>query len=160
RERVSMRTGYWGMLLLAACAASTAWLLPTPAKAQAVAKAAKAANAKTKSNYKAPRFDDGKTANLQGIWVVDGWDTSRYGIEWNNGGTGIRPGKGSIVDPADGMIPYTAAARQKQQENFKKRSTEDPVSKCYMTGVPRFVTSGFPFQILQTSKYIMLASEY
>lgn len=148
-----MRTRIWGMLVLAACAASTAWLIPTPAMAQANAK-------NKKNNYKPPRFDDGKTANLQGIWVVDGWDTSRYGLEWHNGATGIRPGRGSITDPADGMIPYTPAARQQQKDNFKKRFTEDPMAKCYMTGVPRFVTSGFPFQIMQTPKYIMLASEY
>ena len=156
-----MRTGYLGMLLLAACAASTAWLLPMPANAQGAGKAAKAPGAKAKkNNYKPPRFDDGKTASLQGIWIVDAWDTSRYSLEWHNGATGIRPGKGSIVDPADGLIPYTPAARQKQQENLKKHVTDDPMSKCYMTGVPRFVTSGFPFQILQTPKYIMLASEY
>ena len=34
------------------------------------------------------------------------------------------------------------------------------MNHCFMTGVPRFVTSGYPFQILQTPKYIMLASEY
>lgn len=149
-----MRTRLLGMLALATCAAGTAWLLPTPAVAQGNAKN------KTKNNYTPPRFDDGKTANLQGVWIVDGWDTSRYSLEWHNGATGIRPGRGSITDPADGLIPYTPAARQKQKDNFKKRFTEDPMSKCYMTGVPRFVTGGFPFQIVQTPKYILLASEY
>jgi hypothetical protein len=154
-----MRTGYLGVLLLAAGGAATAWLFPTSANAQAAAKSAKTPT-KAKNNYKPPRFEKGKTADLQGVWIVDAWDTSRYSLEWHNGATGIRPGKGSIVDPADGLIPYTPAARQKQQENLKKHLTDDPMAKCYMTGVPRFVTSGFPFQIIQTPKYIILASEY
>lgn len=140
-----------GTLAVALCAFGAAWMLPTPAAAQA---------GKNKTSYKAPRWDDGKTANLQGIWIVDAWDTSRYGLEWHNAATGIRPGKGSIIDPADGMIPYTPAARAIQQRNLKNQVLEDPMRKCYMLGVPRFVTSGFPFQIIQTKGDIILASEY
>jgi hypothetical protein len=63
------------------------------------------------------------------------------------------------------MIPYKPGQRAKQEENFLNRLSHergkgDPMNLCYMTGVPRFVTSGFPFQIVQTPKYIMLASEY
>src|SRR5262245_58748170 len=145
-----MKIRFMGVVAVAVVAAATGWLMPTPANAQAAAK----------GKYKAPRADDGKTANLQGIWIVDAWDTSRYSLEWHNGATGIRPGKGAITDPADGMIPYTPAARQKQQQLLKTRSKDDPVNKCYMTGVPRFVTSGFPFQIVQSPKYIILLSEY
>jgi hypothetical protein len=112
------------------------------------------------ASYRAPRAEDGQHPDLQGLWIVGPWDTSRYSLEWSNGATGIRPGKGVITDPPDGMIPYTPAARQKQQQNFKNRFTADPMSKCYMLGVPRFITSGFPFQLFQTPKYILLASEY
>jgi hypothetical protein len=150
-----MKKRLLGVGMLALGSAAMAWLLPAPAAGQAATKAAPA-----KGKYKAPRADDGKTANLQGIWIVDGWDTSRYSLEWHNGATGIRPGRGAITDPANGLIPYKPEARQKQQENFKNRFQADPVNHCYMTGVPRFVTSGYPFQILQTPKYIMLASEY
>ena len=145
-----MKKRFMGMMFVVAAAAGTAWLLPTPAIGQAAAK----------GKYKAPRADDGKTANLQGIWIVDAWDTSRYSLEWHNGATGIRPGRGSISDPADGLIPYKPEARKKQQENFNKRFSADPIHSCSMTGVPRFVTSGHPFQIFQTPKYIILASEY
>ncbi len=144
-----------GTLAVALCGFGAAWMLPTPAAAQAAPKT----QAKNKS-YKAPRWDDKKTPNLQGIWIVDAWDTSRYGLEPHNGATGIRPGKGSITDPADGMIPYTPAARAIQQQNLKNHVTEDPMSHCYMLGVPRFVTGGFPFQIIQTGPLIILASEY
>lgn len=131
---------------VAVAAAGLAWFAPTPAAGQA-----------GKGKYKAPRTNH-NTPDLQGIW--EAWNTARYNLEWHNGATGIRPGKSYIVDPADGMIPYTPAARAKQQENFKKRAELDPMNKCYMTGVPRFVTSGYPFQIFQTPKYIILASEY
>src|SRR5436190_1425145 len=114
-----MKTRFWGMLALAVIAGVAGWVLPTPVKGQAAAK----------SKYKAPRMDDKKSPNLQGIWAVDGWDTSRYSLEWHNGATGIRPGKGSITDPADGIIPYTPAGRQKQQANFKARFKEDPLNK-------------------------------
>ena len=147
-----MKKRFMGWMAATVLAACSAWILPTPAQGQAKAAA--------KSKYKAPRSDDGKTANLQGIWIVDAWDTSRFSLEWHNGATDIRPGRGSITDPADGMIPYTPAARQQQQKNFKDRFNLDPVNHCYMTGVPRFVTGGFPFQIFQTQKYIILASEY
>jgi hypothetical protein len=163
--------------MLTVAAASAAFVLmmtiPTPAvaqagkaapKADAPAKAATPATAAPgafKTTYKSARMDDkSKAPNIQGIWTVGGWDTSRYSLEWHNGATGIRPGKGSIVDPADGIIPYTPAARQKQQANFKNRAKEDPMNKCFMSGVPRFVTGGYPFQIFETPKYIILASEY
>ena len=113
-----MKKRLLGVVLLAVGSAGMAWLLPVPAAAQAAAKAAPAA---AKGKYKAPRADDGKTANLQGVWIVDGWDTSRYSLEWHNGATGIRPGRGAITDPADGLIPYKPEARKKQQENFKSR---------------------------------------
>lgn len=144
-----MTRRFLGWMALAAMAVASAWLLPVPATAQA-----------GKAKYKAPRAEDGKNPDLQGIWIVGPWDTSRYSMEWSNAATGIRPGKGVISDPADGMIPYTQAARQKQQQNFKNRFTADPMRSCYMLGVPRFVTSGHPFQIFQTPKYILLASEY
>lgn len=143
---------HWmGIAALAVAALATGWLLPSPASGQAGG---------GKGAYEAPRNEDGTHADLQGIWVVEGWDTSRYSLEWHNGATGIRPGRGSITDPDDGLIPYKPEARRKQQENFRNRFSADPVNRCFMTGVPRFVTSGFPFQIFQTPKYIILASEY
>lgn len=99
------------------------------------------------------------TPDLQGIWTA--WNTAQYGLEAHSGATGIRPGKSFVVEPANGMIPYVPVARSQQQDNLLHRFERDSVyTSCYMTGVPRFVTSGFPFQIFQTERYIMLASEY
>jgi hypothetical protein len=145
-----MKNRFAGLMAAAGLAAMAAWWMPAPAAGQA---------AKGKAAYKAPRAEDGK-ADLQGIWIVEAWNTARYNLEYHNGATGIRPGKSYITNPANGMIPYTPAFRAKAKDNFKKRFTEDPVNKCFMTGVPRFVYSGYPFQIFQTSKYIIMASEY
>jgi hypothetical protein len=107
--------------------------------------------------YTAPRAGDGK-ADIQGIWQV--WNTAGYNLEAHNAATGIHAGKSLVVDPADGMIPYTPAARKKQQENFDKREQLDSMNHCYMTGVPRFTYIHFPFQVFQTAKYIQFISEY
>lgn len=147
-----MKNRFAGLIAAAVVAAVAAWWVPAPASGQAAVKG--------KTNYKAPRAEDGKSADLQGIWIVDAWNTARYNVEAHNGATGIRPGKSYVTNPPNGMIPYTPAHRAKQKQNFKNRFTEDSMSKCFMTGVPRFVYSGFPFQIFQTPKYIILASEY
>jgi hypothetical protein len=142
-----MKKRFLGLMSAVAVAVCVAWLAPMPAAGQAGGK----------GNYKAPRTNH-KTPDLQGIWQA--WNTAQYSLEWHGAATGIRAGKSFIVDPADGMIPYRPEARQKQQQNFKNRVEADPMNSCYMTGVPRFVTSGYSFQVFQTPKYIILASEF
>lgn len=149
-----MKTSFAGCFVAAGIAVAALWFAPLPAAGQAPKAKAKA---KAKSNYKAPRAGDGK-ADLQGIWQA--WNTAEYGLEAHNAATGIHAGKSFVVDPADGMIPYLPEARKKQQENFEKREQLDTMNHCYMTGVPRFTYSGFPFQIFQTPKYIEFISEY
>jgi len=67
---------------------------------------------------------------------------------------------GVITDPADGMIPYKAGGKAKRDENFKNRATLDTDNKCYMPGVPRLMYMPYPFQIFQSAKHIIIASEY
>lgn len=145
------RISYAG-LAIASGLAVTLWLAPVPASGQAPGK-----GKGSKGNYKAPRAEDGK-ADIQGIWQA--WNTAGYNLEAHNAATGIHAGKSFVVDPADGMIPYKPGARAKQEANFNKREQLDPVNHCYMTGTPRFVYNGFPFQVFQTAKYIQLISEY
>ena len=137
-------------------AAAIVWLAPTPARGQAPGGKG-GAKGGAKGAYTAPRASDGK-ADLQGIWQA--WNTAAYGLEAHNAATGIHAGKSFVVDPADGMIPYTPAGRQKQIDNFNKREQLDTMDKCYMTGVPRFTYIHFPFQIFQTGKYIQMISEF
>ena len=52
------------------------------------------------------------------------------------------------------------AARKKQQENYANRLKLDPEIKCYLPGVPRATYQGMPFQIIQSTKHIMMIHEF
>jgi len=107
--------------------------------------------------YRAPRTPDGKP-DLQGIWEAR--STANANLEAHGASLNIRAGESVIVDPADGKIPYQPAAREKQKENFAARATADPVSRCYLPGVPRANYMPFPFQIFQTPEDIALTYEF
>src|SRR6202044_2224058 len=78
--------------------------------------------------YSPPRLADGKP-DLNGIWEVRVKVGENLETRFN--------GKGAIVDPADGRIPYKPEALALKKENYNKRATADPVNKCQMPGVPR-----------------------
>jgi hypothetical protein len=107
--------------------------------------------------YTPPRAADGKP-DLQGIWQVR--NTAAASLEDHGAAEGIAAGKGVIVDPPDGKIPYQPWAAQKREENFKNRATADPLGKCFLAGVPRVNYLPFPFQIFQTPKFVAIAYEY
>jgi hypothetical protein len=106
--------------------------------------------------------DPPKTAedkrDLQGIWEAH--STAAAGLEAHSADEGIRAGDTVIVDPADGKIPWQPAAAAKKQQNYKDRLMADPVSSCYLPGVPRITWMPFPFQIFQTSQFVAIAYEY
>ena len=114
--------------------------------------------------YKAPRTADGK-ANLNGIWQAlntANWDiqehAARSGPAVALGAAGAVPAGLGVVEGDE--IPYLAAAAAKKKENFEHRLTADPEIKCYLPGVPRATYMPYPFQIVQTSKYILVAYEF
>src|ERR1700722_19831661 len=88
--------------------------------------------------YSAPRLADGKP-DLNGIWEVHGKVDAD--LEGKVGGKNI------IVDPPDGKIPYKPEALAKKKELFAKRATADPITKCWMPGIPRLIYSPYPFRI-------------
>jgi hypothetical protein len=74
------------------------------------------------------------------------------------GAVGAVPGGlGAVVD---GPIPYKPEALEKKKQNAANRWTLDPEVKCYMPGIPRATYLPYPFQILQTPTYILMAYEY
>ena len=99
-------------------------------------------------------------------------DISGYYTATNNGGavfdvenhperrTGVFPGKGAIVDPADGMIPYTAEYAQMAKDNFDKHLADEPELHCYESGVPSQMYRQFGFQILQPAGYVVMNWEF
>jgi hypothetical protein len=114
--------------------------------------------------YKAPRTADGKP-DLNGIWQV--LNTANWDLQSHAAGPGlvVALGAAAAIPPGQGVvegdqIPYLPAAAAKKKANFDNRLTLDPEVKCYMPGVPRATYMPFPFQIVQSTKFIMIAYEY
>ncbi len=101
-----------------------------------------------------PRTADGKP-NLEGIWQAT--STAADDLEDHTASYNILAGRSVVVG---GTIPYQPAALAKKVENFRNRLTADPVSKCYMPGVPRIMYMEYPFQIFQTPQTIGMAFEF
>jgi hypothetical protein len=109
------------------------------------------------SAYKTPRTADGKP-DLQGIWQAR--TTAYAALETHGASRGIAAGLGVVTDPPDGKIPYKPEALAQRKKNFENRETADPLGKCFLPGVPRATYLPYPFQILQTPKYVIIAYEY
>ena len=114
--------------------------------------------------YKAQRTADGK-ADLNGIWQAlnpANWDlqehAARPGVVVALGAAGAVPAGLSVVEGDE--IPYLPAAAAKKKENFENRLTADPEIKCYLPGVPRATYMPYPFQIVQTPQFILMAYEF
>jgi len=111
----------------AAIAIGVFWLAASPAFAQA-----------------AKRTADG-VPDLSGLWQV--LDGAADDLQDHHASPGVRAGVGVVVG---NEIPYQPWAAAKKKENFEKRYTLDPESKCYLPGVPRLTFMPFPFQIVQS----------
>ncbi len=114
--------------------------------------------------YRAPRTADGKP-NLNGVWQA--LNEAYWDVEGHGTAPGLVPALGAAgaVAPGPavvegGPIPYRPAAAAQKKENFDKRLTLDPEVKCYLPGVPRANYMPYPFQIIQTQKYIMMIYTY
>jgi hypothetical protein len=107
-----------------------------------------AGQTKPKPAYTPPRLADGKP-DLNGIWEVHGKVDAD--LEGKVGGKNI------IVDPPDGKIPYKPEALAKKKELFAKRATADPITKCWMPGIPRLIYSPYPFRIAQAADQPVIA---
>jgi hypothetical protein len=101
-----------------------------------------------------PRTADGKP-NLQGMWQVV--NSANDDLEPHSAAEGISGGIGVVEG---GAIPYLPAALAKRNENRANRKTADPVSKCFIPGVPRVTYMPWPFQIIQTPKYMVISYEF
>jgi hypothetical protein len=101
-----------------------------------------------------PRTADGKP-NLEGIWQASA--TAAADLEDHAARYNMLAGRSVVVGAG---IPYQAWAAAKKAQNFRNRQTADPLSKCYMPGVPRIMYLDFPFQIFQTPQAIAMTFEW
>jgi len=110
------------------------------------------------------RTADGN-ADFNGIWQAlntANWDIqdhpARFGGVIGLGAIGAVPAGRGVVEGNE--IPYLPEAARQKKENFENRLTADPEIKCYLPGVPRATYMPYPFQIVQTPKFILMAYEY
>ena len=127
--------------------------------------------------YRAPRLVGTQNPDVNGIWqalTTANWDirphaAARSLLPDQLGAIGAMPGGQGVVEGGD--IPYQPWAAERQKENFQKRLTRptdlktnetagDPEAKCYLPGVPRATYMGFPFQIIQTPRLMLITYEY
>ena len=100
-----------------------------------------------------PRTADGKP-NLQGVWQVR--NNAAFGLEDHVARHSMPAGR-SLVDGR--TIPYLPDAA-KQRIELASNPQNDPLSKCYMPGVPRIMYMPFPFHIYQTPDHIAITFEW
>jgi hypothetical protein len=147
--RIRLRDAKFASVVGALIAVLQLSMIPTSSEAQA---------------YKARGTGDGKP-NLNGIWQVlntANWDiqehAARAGQVVTLGAVGAVPAGLGVVEGDE--IPYLPAAAAKKKENFENRLTVDPEVKCYLPGVPRATYMPYPFQIVQTPNFVLMAYEY
>ena len=100
------------------------------------------------------RTADGKP-DLSGIWQAV--NTAAWDIQDHQAQKGVPAGIG-VVEGNE--IPYQPWAAAKKKENYEKRMTADPETKCYLPGVPRITYMPYPFQIVQSPTTVLIAYEY
>ena len=103
------------------------------------------------------RLPDGKP-DIQGIWDSKTFAPA-YDIEDHPEQFGIPGGKGVIIDPTDGKIPYQPWADKRRKELLEHHMFEDPEAHCTLAGVPRQMYAPFGFQIFQPPGYIVIFFE-
>ena len=104
------------------------------------------------------RLPDGKP-NMQGYWesrnFFTAWDLETH----DKAEFGVPAGRGVVVDPPDGKIPYQPWALAKRQDVIEHHMFDDPQAHCWLSGVPRQMYTPFGFQILQPPGYVVLLYE-
>jgi hypothetical protein len=104
------------------------------------------------------RLPDGKP-DMQGYWETGNF-FSAFDLETHERAEfGVPAGKGVVVDPADGKIPYQPWALEKKKDLSEHHLFEDPQAHCYLSGVPRQMYTPFGFQILQPRGHVVMLYE-
>jgi hypothetical protein len=101
-----------------------------------------------------PRTADGKP-DFSGLWqtlTAATWDIQDHAAQ-----KGVPGGPGIVVG---NEIPYQPSALARKKQNYDRRTTDDPVAKCYLPGVPRLLYMPHPFQIVQTPNELMMLFEF
>ena len=150
-----MRERFATWLIAAVAVAATAHSVSPVLTAQAATAGGQAS---------APRRAASAQPDLRGVWRA--WNLAKYDLEDHGAKPGVPAGRGFVVDPADGRIPYQPAAIEKRRQNYENTKNPDPWKnadpfvKCYLPGIPRMTYLGWPFQIIQTPDYVTFVYEW
>jgi hypothetical protein len=103
-----------------------------------------------------PRAADGKP-DLSGVWITGalalliGDKEARAILEADRAA-------GRTLAPPE-PAPYTAEAEARRQYYLSRRGVDDPMARCFISGVPRITTRPLPFQIIQMKDQVILLYE-
>lgn len=161
------------LTLAAALAATLAFLAPVPGSGQDAAKGkgkgdgGGAAGGLYTPYYAPPKMPGGPVKrlpdghpDLQGFYATR-FNQAIFDIEDHpTPQPGVGPGKGAIVDPADGKIPYKPEAAAKAKDLAAHHMFEEPEAHCFQSGVPHSAYQQFGFQIVQNPGYLVILFEY
>jgi hypothetical protein len=95
-----------------------------------------------------PKTPDGRP-DMQGPWETPG---GAYNFE-----AGAASGRGFVIDPPDGRIPFLPFAREQRDENVAHYL--DPYTICQPAGVPRQLVLFRSHQITQFPGYLTIVNE-
>ena len=104
-----------------------------------------------------PRAADGKP-DLSGIWITGALqlligDAEANAIRQADAVAGRQP------PPRPEPPPYKPEAEARRQAYLARRGIDDPMARCFLSGVPRITTRPLPFQIVQMRGQVILLYE-
>jgi len=98
--------------------------------------------------------------DFEGVWEVPPpGGGAAFDVEEHQGVYGIPPGKGVIIDPKDGKIPYLPEADEHRKDLVAHHLFDDPQAHCVLSGTPRQIYAPFGFTILQPAGYTVILFE-
>jgi hypothetical protein len=104
------------------------------------------------------RTADGKP-DLQGFFQADAGGAN-WGLEPHAAVDLTPPGRGVVIDPPDGKLPYQPWARAEAASRIRpERGYDDPTAHCFVAGVPRSMYVPAPFHIMQTPSHVVIFHE-
>ena len=103
-----------------------------------------------------PRAADGKP-DLSGIWIT-GALALLIGEDEANAIQKADAAAGRAA-PRREPPPYKPEAEAKRQEYLARKGIDDPMARCFLSGVPRITTRPLPFQIVQLPGQVILLYE-
>jgi hypothetical protein len=106
---------------------------------------------------KIPRAADGRP-DLSGIWITGALQLL-IGEDEANAIRRADAAAGRQPLPRPEPPPYTPAAEARRQAYVARRGIDDPMARCFLSGVPRITTRPLPFQIVQMRGQVILLYE-